>query len=29
MLNSGDNEFVYKGCKEAVKKGIAKFTINE
>ncbi|AGO48774.1 hypothetical protein Phi46:3_gp030 [Cellulophaga phage phi46:3] len=29
MLDSGDNEFVYKGCKEAIEKGIAKFTLKD
>lgn len=29
MLDSGDNEFAYRGCKEATEKGIAKFTIKE
>ena len=29
MLDSGDNEFVYMGCKKAIENGIAKFTIKE
>jgi len=29
MLDSGDNEFVYRGCKEAIEKGVSKSTIKE
>jgi hypothetical protein len=29
MLDSGDNEFVYRNCKEAIKKGISKSTVKE
>lgn len=29
MLDSGDNEFVYISCREAISKGIAKFSVKK
>ena len=29
MLDSGDNEFVYKQSKDAIVKGVAKFNLKE
>lgn len=29
MLDSGDNEFIYKQSKDAIQKGVAKFTLKD
>lgn len=29
MLNSGDNEFIYRNCKQGIKTGVFKYRIKE